>query len=92
MRMPDPIPGETFWAATRLPVGGEKRRKLLLCIAAYIDAGVNDPACSRLARRTGLPKQTVIRLVDQLEGDGLLTVRRGNTRKRERNRYEVKVG
>ena len=90
---PQPVAGATFKHAARLPIDGTKRRKVLLLIAAYLDAGAPDPSCAMLGRRVGLPSQVVATLVDRLEADGFLSVERA-TEKREgfRNRYAIPDG
>ena len=46
----------------RLPIKGKKRRKLLVLISAYLDAGEPSPAVRVLAKRTGLtPLQVIAR-------------------------------
>ncbi len=72
--------------AILLPVTGQKRRKLLVLIAAYIDAGRADPSIRELSKRLKLQRFVVIALVDALERDGLLTVQRASG---ERNRYAL---
>lgn len=75
--------------AMQAPVTGNKRRKLLVLIAAFIDAGRCDPSVTELAQRSGLPRQAVVAIVDRLEKDGLLKVRpvAGG-----RNRYTLMLG
>ncbi|HET7052461.1 MAG TPA: hypothetical protein VFI09_00920 [Solirubrobacterales bacterium] len=69
-----------------LPVEGTKRRKVLVLIAAYADAGRDDPAISELSQRSGLTYRQVVFVVDRLEADGWLEVRRSHQR---RNRYRL---
>ncbi len=68
------------------PVEGAKRRKVLVLVAAFIDAGRVDPSISELAARAKLHRGAVVRLVDRLEREGLLTVHRCPN---ERNRYTL---
>ena len=87
---PDPAPvlGPSARHAARLPTKGRKRRRLLVLIGAYHDAGV-DPSVRMLAARTGLTTSAVIRLVDALERDGLLEVERRPSP--ERYRYRLRA-
>lgn len=79
--------GPTATRAMRLPVAGSKRRKVLVVIAAYADAGVPNPSISQIVSRTKLPRPAVVGLVDLLEHDGLLEIHRSPG---VRNRYRVK--
>jgi DNA-binding IscR family transcriptional regulator len=58
----------------RTDVGGEKRRKCYVLIAAFADAGRSDPTVRELAARTKLPRNTVVQLVEKLEADGFLAI------------------
>ena len=87
---PQPVAGATFKRAAKLPIDGTKRRKVLLLIAAYVDAGTPDPSCAMLGRRVGLPPHVVATLVDRLEADGSLRVKRPTERREGfRNRYAI---
>jgi DNA-binding Lrp family transcriptional regulator len=84
------------------PVGGTKRRKLLVLIAAYADAGEPSPPMRQLSDRLGLPAKVIDRLLDRLEQDGWLTVEwAGNSNApagarwdggHRRNRYVLRNG
>jgi DNA-binding IscR family transcriptional regulator len=58
----------------RIDVGGEKRRKCLVLIAAFLDAGRTDPTIRELAERTKLPRNAVVQLIAALPEDGHLAV------------------
>jgi DNA-binding MarR family transcriptional regulator len=87
--MPDPVIGANARAAIRHPIDGSKGRKVLVLIAAWLDAGVDDPAISRIAKRARLPKEVTSDVVDRLERDGLIAIRRGDKTRRERNHYSL---
>jgi DNA-binding MarR family transcriptional regulator len=72
--------------AMRIHAGGDKRRKLLVLICAYADAGEPSPAVATLAARLKLPNQAIDPLLDHLQQDGFLTVAR---REHHRNVYTV---
>lgn len=74
-------------AAMRVETG-EKRRKLLVLIAAYADAGEESPAVATLAARTGLKVKKLDLLLCSLTRDGHLHVTRTRNK---RNRYQVTV-
>lgn len=81
--------GSAARAAMRMPVGGHKRQKVLVLIAAYIDAGRDDPSIRELAERAKLHRVAVVAVVDRLECDGWLRVQRAAGR---RNRYSLSEG
>lgn len=81
--------GPNVRRALAAPVGGTKRRRVLVLIAAYIDAGRDDPSIRELAERAKLPRVAVVAVVDRLERDGWLRVRRAAGR---RNRYSLSEG
>jgi DNA-binding IclR family transcriptional regulator len=71
-----------------LPVDGQKRRKILVLIGAFLDAGRN-PSITELAARARLPRSVVMALVDRLERDQFLGVERAP---RQRNTYRLLDG
>ena len=81
--------GRNFALAARLPVGGTKRRKVVAMLGAYADAGISDPSIRELAAGTRLPKPVVCKLVDKLEEDGLVDIKRSRG---ERNVYTLLLG
>jgi hypothetical protein len=103
----EPIAGPHFRAAARAPLSPgdheRDRRRLLALIAGYQDAG-HAPAVIELVRRLRLAGSGYIvgngqkraRRIDgllrALERDGLLIVHWGDKSKRERNRYELRLG
>jgi DNA-binding MarR family transcriptional regulator len=82
-------PGPTVERALRLPASGAKARRVLVLVAAYIDAGRPDPSIRELAERAELHRVAVVAIVDQLEARGLLIIERGDTPAGERNTYRV---
>lgn len=86
-----PVAGATFRRAAQWPIDGRKKRRVLLAIAAYLDAGYDSPSIKMLARRTGLPPYTVVTIVDGLERAGhLRVVERGSAHWHgTRNRYAL---
>ena len=74
-------------AALAQPVDGSKRRKVLALIGVFADTGRPDPSISELAARSDLDRETVVAVVDRLEADGLLDVRRGDVHAGDRNVY-----
>jgi hypothetical protein len=88
--MTAPVLGPQAKAAARLPSGGGKRHKVLVLIAAFLDAGVEDPPIRVLAQRTRIPAALVCEIVDALEAVGLLEITRGVKARGERNRYRIK--
>jgi len=71
------------------PKTDEKRRKLLVLIAAYADAGEQSPAVRTFALKLRISINSVDQLLGALERDGFVEIER---RKHERNRYQLKVG
>jgi DNA-binding MarR family transcriptional regulator len=90
-RIPEPRAGELFALAAKVPAGGAQRRKLLLLLAAYADAGEPSPPVRQLAKRLRMPIGGVDALLKLLERDGHLVVhwRAGDGR---RNLYELRLG
>jgi DNA-binding MarR family transcriptional regulator len=72
--------------ALRAPLEGTKRRKILVLIAAYLDAGRDNPSITELAARARLRRIAVVGIVDHLEREGHLAVEREPNR---RNRYSL---
>jgi hypothetical protein len=73
--LPDPVLGPLAKRAMRVDPGGNKRRKLLVLIAAYADAGEPSPPVKALARRLGIRKvQDVDHLLRRLARDGHVEV------------------
>lgn len=87
---PEPVAGPRFRAAAKLPVEGNKRRKLLCAIAAYEDAGYQ-PTIRELASRIGLSPRPIVvdDLLAALSRDGWLSVERVP---HQRNRYHLRLG
>lgn len=75
-----PVDGPTFRAAVRLDAGGKARRRVLLLVAAWHDAGVASVNAFELAERLNLPPAKVGALIARLEADGILV--RTNRRRR----------
>lgn len=77
----------------RLPIEGEKRRRVLAVIAAFQDEG-HQPSLAEIAERANLDRgwRQAQALVLRLERGGLLRVRwvgRGGQARWLRNRYEL---
>jgi DNA-binding MarR family transcriptional regulator len=75
--------------ALAAPIDGSKRRKALLMVAAFIDAGRSNPSISELAARARLRRLAVVAIVDRLEREGWLEVERC---KGQHNRYTLLYG
>ena len=84
----EPVLGPTAKAAMRVETGS-KRRRLLVLIAAFADAGEASPAAGTLAVRLGVKVRVIDALLAALEREGLLAVERGDVTRSERNRYRV---
>jgi DNA-binding MarR family transcriptional regulator len=84
----EPVLGPLAKRAMRTDVGGKKRLKLLVLIAAYADAGEPSPAAQTLAERVGVDIPTFDALLKRLQRDGHLKVARQKGRQR-RNVYEL---
>jgi DNA-binding MarR family transcriptional regulator len=85
-----PVRGPRFAAVLRMRIDGTKRHRVLALIAAYLDAGVDDPSITELAERARLPRIAVVQLVDKLEADGLVEIERAPREDRlARNRYRL---
>jgi hypothetical protein len=85
----DPVLGELARRALCVDAGGRKRRKLLVLLAAYADAGVEDPPLQALMRRAGIPTaHKADALLRTLETQGLIRVDWAAGRPR-RNHYEL---
>lgn len=85
----DPIFGEQARLALRVDAGGRKRRKLLVLLAAYADAGVSDPPVRALMDRAGIDDVRVVdQLLRMLEKQELIHVDWARGRP-QRNRYEL---
>lgn len=83
------------YAVLRLPMEGQKRRKVLASIAAFHDEG-HQPALREIIKRAGLTRgiKEADRLLKRLEADGYLRIewapRSGKgSGQGQRNRYEV---
>jgi DNA-binding MarR family transcriptional regulator len=87
--LPKPVAGPLFRQAAKIDAGGDKRRKLLCLLAAYADAGIDDPSIAQLAKRAQIPRGIVVVVVEKLEAAGLLAVYRGDPTRQERNRYTL---
>jgi len=86
-----PVLGPLARAAMRVPVGGNKRRKVLVLIAAFLDTGESSPSIRQLSERCHLDRPLVCQLVSRLARDGLIEVewRAGPER---RNIYRLPEG
>jgi DNA-binding MarR family transcriptional regulator len=84
-----PVRGPRFAAVARMRLNGQKRHRVLALVAAYLDAGIDDPSIAELAARARLGRYVVVQLVDKLEADGFITIERGCREARERNRYRL---
>lgn len=84
---PQPVAGPTFRRAAGLRVEGNKKRKVLLLIAAYLDAGVQ-PSVTMIARRAGLPRYVVLSIIPGLGRAGLLRIT-PPVDHNDRNVYEI---
>lgn len=67
--------------------GGRKRLRTAAAIAAWLDAGRDDPSIAELADWLGLKYPAVVAIVNRLADDGLLVVERG--KKNVPIRYEI---
>jgi hypothetical protein len=85
---PVPVLGRNARAAARMPTKGNKRRRLLILIGAFHDAGC-DPSVRQLSLRSRFGRATVIRLIEALERDELLEVERRPSP--ERYRYTLRA-
>ncbi len=72
-----------------LRLEGAKRRKVLGLIALHLDAGEPGPSVATLTRASGLQRGAVLALVEALERDGQLHVRRGDPNRGEVNTYLI---
>jgi DNA-binding MarR family transcriptional regulator len=79
--------GPTARRVLAMSIEGNKRRKVLLAVALYADSGRADPSIGELVQRTKLPRSAVVSIVDMLDRDGLLEVRRGACALGQRNAY-----
>ena len=75
MNAAPPVMGPRARAAAGLTIEGEKRRKLLVLLAAYADG--NDAVCrpptSEMLARTGIPNaKKLFGVLRRLEADGLI--------------------
>jgi SOS-response transcriptional repressor LexA len=87
----DPILGERARRALLVDAGGRKRRKLLVLLAAYADAGVEDPPLQALMGRAGIrSSRQADALLRALEEQGLIRVDWARGRPR-RNHYELLI-
>ncbi len=71
---------------------GGNAKLLLIVIANFTNAGTGLawPSVDTLGMKTGLSRATVIRLIGQLERDGLLTIERGGGRLHS-SRYQLTI-
>jgi hypothetical protein len=70
-----PLAGPRFRRASALPMEGRKRRRLLLLLAAFADAGEHSPRAVDLCTRAGIRSPVALdHLLDQLVEAGLLEV------------------
>lgn len=84
-----PILGEKARLALQVDAGGRKRRKLLVLLAAYADAGISDPPMRELMGRTGIDDvRQVDQLLRMLAKQGLIHVDWAHGRP-QRNTYEL---
>ncbi|HXJ92661.1 MAG TPA: hypothetical protein VMT20_07235 [Terriglobia bacterium] len=56
----------------RLPVRGDKRRKTLILVAAYRDAGQKNPLPCEMMQRLGFSTEKVRHVLAALEAEGWL--------------------
>ncbi|MEK6271431.1 MAG: hypothetical protein AABM42_02135 [Actinomycetota bacterium] len=70
-----PVLGPFTRAVSKAEVGDEKRRKVLIAIAAYSEAGIVNPTPKELAAATRLPEDTVRPLIERLRDDGFIRVK-----------------
>jgi hypothetical protein len=66
-----PVFGPRAKAAARLPIRKDAHRKTLVLIAAWIDAGRDDPSIRELTEAAKAERQKVVNAVEALERDGL---------------------
>lgn len=77
-----PIAGPLFQRASKLPVGGPSRQKVIALLAAYADGGAEQlPRPHELAERLGLEPGKVVALADRLAEDGWLVRLPGRKRR-----------
>jgi excisionase family DNA binding protein len=81
--LPEPVLGPRAPWVLRQPVAGINRRKVLVLLAAWLDAGYDDPAIRQIARRAGLEPLLTFPLVDALEREGWIAVQSGDVRRKE---------
>lgn len=91
---PDPVLGPHAratmkWTASHLPPDSIRRRKLLVLLAAYADAGVADPPFSLLMPRLKVGPFKLDHLLKRLELDGLLAIDWGDKDAQQANRYQL---
>lgn len=67
-----PVLGPQAKTALRLPIEGQKRRKLLTLIAAYADAGNHEPSLRMLAARLSFIRPELVRGHPRVPYTGLL--------------------
>src|SRR5262245_18919170 len=81
---PRPVRGEQFERVVRLPIDGQKRRRVLALIAAWHDAGAKWVPVGWIADVLELPHTKVRRLAQRLEADGYLVGSRRGGKQRYR--------
>jgi DNA-binding MarR family transcriptional regulator len=62
---------------------------ILFLIAGYLDNGIDDPTVRELNAITKLGNVRIVRLIDQLEANGWISVERGDDAREERNHYRI---
>jgi hypothetical protein len=90
-----PQAGPLFARVAKMPIADAELRRVLALIAAYADAGQDDPALNELGRRLDISWGRVESCIRVLEHDGLLAVRwvtDEEKARKVRNRYRVLAG
>lgn len=77
-----PVDGPAFRAAVRLQPGGPTRRRVLLLVAAWTDAGQISTSAFDVADRLGLDLRKAQCLLRRLEDDSFLQATRATARRR----------
>jgi DNA-binding MarR family transcriptional regulator len=69
----------------------DEKRKVLLALAAFADEGIDSPSILELSRRCRVHRMAVVLKLDKLACDGVIELRRGDDRHRERTTYRFLI-
>jgi DNA-binding MarR family transcriptional regulator len=89
---PRPIAGPLFHQAAKLHRGSADHRRVLCLLAGFADAGNHRPTMPELAERIRLPEHRIFALIDDLQADGWLTVRRRKLKPRRLYELHLEAG